>query len=299
MAFTVQTDTTALEFILALNKGMSKQKAKDLLKNSHFTCDGVAAKLLPSTPLAQGQSIEIFKGRAVTVANVHPSRSGPVVIKHEDESLLIAVKPAGVLSCNDRTQPGVAFTKVLQDYLTTRERRKIYVWIVHRLDREVEGLLLFAKTEEIQQRLKDDWKQTKKQYLALVEGKPNPPSGTIESWLRDTPSHKVEVHKVEVEGSVFAKTEYKTLKSIGAYRLLEITLHTGKKNQIRAHLESIGCPIVGDRKYGADDSVVRQVRLVASSLEFVHPVSGKVIAVRYEPKASFYAPSKRQDERYK
>ncbi|MCK5073408.1 MAG: RluA family pseudouridine synthase [Bacteriovoracaceae bacterium] len=299
MIYTIKDDTTALNFICRINKGISKSGAKKIIKYSTITCDGEKIKVIPSTMFKQGQKIEISKNTANQKAKAHPDKKHPIVIKYEDEYILVAIKPASLLSCKNKTQTGVSFDKMLEAFVSKRDHKKTFLWIVHRIDREVEGLLIFAKSEKLQQKIKDNWSSVTKRYLALTENRPPLKTGKIESWLKDDFKHKMIVSKTEIKDYVFAITEYKYLKSFGKHHLLEIVLHTGKKNQIRAQLGSINCPIVGDRQYGADNSVVRQIRLVAYQLEFAHPITGKNISLKYLPKPGFYAPSKNNDENYK
>jgi 23S rRNA-/tRNA-specific pseudouridylate synthase len=117
--------------------------------------------------------------------------------------------------------------------------------------------------------------------------------------LKDSESRKVKAYFKEVKGSKLAKTEYRYLRQESSYSLVEVTLHTGRKNQIRVHLSDIGCPIVGDRKYGAQATPVRQIRLAAYYIDMTHPVSGKRLEMKYQPDERFFKPSKKEDEHYK
>lgn len=300
MKVNIENDITALDLICDLHQGMSKQKAKKMIKTSTFLVNGKAIKTIPSTLFRANQNIEIVRNTVTAVDNKHPDRNHPVVIKYEDEWLIVAIKPVGVLSCKgNENQRGRSFDKMLQDFVSKRDKNKTTLWIAHRIDREVEGLIIFAKSEKIQQKIKDDWKSVTKKYLALTHNCPSPEKGFIESWLKDGKNHKMSVHPKEVKDSKFAKTEYEVIKSFKNYHLVEITLHTGRKNQIRAHLGSIDCPIVGDFTYGANKDVIRQVRLVANKLNFKHPVNGKTIKLEYQPKAKFFRPQQTKDENYK
>lgn len=265
--------------------------------------NGKAMKTIPSTVFEAGQELEIVRNTITNEIKKHPNRNNPVVIKYEDEWIIVAIKPVGLLSCKSSPeQRGKSFDKMLEDYVSKRAKNKTRLWIAHRIDREVEGLIIFAKSEEIQHKIKDDWKNVTKKYLALTENCPSPKKGTIESWLKEIKvgkNHKVSVHPTEVTDSKFAKTEYEVLKEINKYHLVEITLHTGRKNQIRAHLGSINCPIVGDYSYGASKDVVRQIRLVAYWLEFNHPINKKTIQLEYQPKGTFFKPQQSKDENYK
>jgi 23S rRNA-/tRNA-specific pseudouridylate synthase len=194
---------------------------------------------------------------------------------------------------------GKTFHKVLEEYLSDRDRKKQRLWVVHRLDREVEGLIIFAKRAGIREQLQENWKQVEKRYIALLEKKPEPESGVVENWLRDNPVKYVKAFDFEIPGSKFARTEYTFLRREGDYYLVEIRLDTGRKNQIRVHMSQLGCPIVGDRKYGATGEVIRQVRLAARSLDFIHPVTKKPLSISYTPSKRFFNPSKNADEKYR
>ncbi|MFO7670088.1 MAG: RNA pseudouridine synthase, partial [Bacteroidales bacterium] len=194
---------------------------------------------------------------------------------------------------------GKTFHKVLEEHLSDRERKKQRLWVVHRLDREVEGLIIFAKRAGIREQLQENWKQVEKRYIALLEKQPEPESGVVENWLRDNPVKYVEAFDFEIPGSKFARTEYTFLRREGDYYLVEIMLDTGRKNQIRVHMSQLGCPIVGDRKYGATSEVIRQVRLAACRLDFIHPVTKNPLHISYTPSTRFFHPSKNADEKYR
>jgi 23S rRNA pseudouridine1911/1915/1917 synthase len=187
----------------------------------------------------------------------------------------------------------------MEEYLSKRDDNKTRLWAVHRIDREVEGLIVFSKSEKLKEKLSENWSNFTKKYLALTEQKPENENGFIENWLREGENLKVLVSEKETDGSKFAKTEYTFLRTIGKYHLLEIKLHTGRKNQIRVHLAHIGCPIAGDRKYGAMSDFKRKVRLVAFYISFNHPVTEKEITIEYKPADTFYHPSQNADEKYK
>ncbi len=300
MRYTVKKDSTLLEAVLEMHHGISRQKAKQLIGFSSFTIDGKRVKSHPTLTVKLGQVIEAEKRAKVDKGVKVPSRKNPISIYFEDNYFVVGLKPAGILSCHDRAQESTpSFHKYLEAFIHKRDDKKLRLWPVHRLDKEVEGLIIFAKSEEYQQLLKENWQEVEKKYLALVEGKPNSESGVIQSWLREATDQKVYSFKKEVEGSKFAKTEYKYIRQERDYHLIEISLHTGRKNQIRAHLNSIGCPIVGDRRYGADSRVTRQIRLAAYKIEFRHPISEQLISLEYKPTSRFFKPSYSEDENYK
>jgi 23S rRNA-/tRNA-specific pseudouridylate synthase len=170
-------------------------------------------------------------------------------------------------------------------------------FVVHRLDKEVSGVLLFAKSREVMEIIKDKWKETTKHYYAFVEGKPEKEEGSIESWLIEDKAQKVH-STFEREGAKFSVTLYRVIKNVKGNTLLDVTTLTGRKNQIRVHMSDLGCPIIGDRKYGASHNFKRRVRLHACSLSFPHPVTGQEIIVNSRMPGGFLVLNDR-DEHYK
>lgn len=220
-------------------------------------------------------------------------------VMFEDEWLIVAHKPAGILTSGESTSVTPTFVKILNDILHQKLGRHQRLWVVHRLDREVEGLVMFAKEEKIQMALQDDWKSVEKNYLAITEKKPPSNEGEITSWLKDGLKQKVYSYDHEIPESKWAVTHFRYIKPIGKFHLLEVSLDTGRKNQIRVHLSELGCPIVGDWKYGADKKNVRQIRLIAWRLAFTHPVTGERIDLEAKVPKSFYSISETEDEKYK
>jgi 23S rRNA pseudouridine1911/1915/1917 synthase len=300
MKFILKHKATLLETVMEVYKGTSKQKAKQIIRYSEFLLNGEKIENHPNKILEAESLLEIKRiEKSISKVKI-PDRRNPVVIYFEDSYLIVALKPAGILSCGNRDLVvNNSYHKLLEEFLYGRDNRKIKLWVVHRLDREVEGLLLFAKSEKVQQLMKKQWPMVIKKYLALTENKPEQLSGTVENWLKDTSNQKVVVCGKEVPGSKYTRTDYRYVKSEKPYHLLEIRLYTGRKNQIRVHLAGINCPIVGDRKYGADDSIVRQIRLSAFRLEFEHPVTKRIVLIQYKPSKRFFMPSAAKDEKYK
>lgn len=167
MIYTVNGDTTALDLICHIYLGISKSKAKNIIKHSIITCDGAKLKVIPSTLFKRGQKIEISKNSVYQNTNPHPDRKNPIVIKYEDEHILVAIKPVSLLSCKSGTQTGVSFDKLLKVFVSERDRAKTFLWIVHRIDREVEGLIIFAKSRKIQQIITNNWGQVTKKIPGL------------------------------------------------------------------------------------------------------------------------------------
>jgi 23S rRNA pseudouridine1911/1915/1917 synthase len=299
MKYNTKKAATLLDTVLEMYFGVSKQKAKQIITHSEFIVDGKKIDKHPLQIIEAGKTIEIVK-ESKSNQNKLPNRNNPVAIYFEDNYFIVALKPAGILSCGDKSNlNNKTFHKLLENFLFGRDEKKKRLWIIHRLDKEVEGLIMFAKNEEMQEVMKENWSTVNKKYLALCENRPKQDSGFLEGWLKEGQHQKVMSFSKEIEGSKFAKTEFQYIRQEKSFHLIELKLHTGRKNQIRVQLSDIGCPIVGDRKYGADDSVKRQVRLAAYYLEFIHPVAEEKIILEYKPISRFFNPSKNEDENYK
>lgn len=196
-------------------------------------------------------------------------------VLYEDREIIVVEKPGGLLTMGtDRDKSRTAHT-ILNEYVrkgAPRSRNRIY--IVHRLDRETSGILLFAKSEAAKIFLQEQWQDTEKRYLTVVYGSVTPKAGTISSYLAENSAFTVYSTPDPAAGKL-SHTEYTVLKETKGFTLLEIRLHTGRKHQIRVHLSERGHPVVGDRKYGKGNAPCGTLALHARSLSFTHPVSGR------------------------
>lgn len=196
-------------------------------------------------------------------------------ILHEDRDILVVDKPPGLLTMGtDRDTIRTAYY-ILTDHVRkgcAKSKNRIY--IVHRLDRDASGILVFAKNERAKFTLQDRWEKTEKKYLAVVYGRLADKAGVITSRLVENKAFRVySVHR-GTKGRL-SHTAYKVLKETKIFSLLEIDLITGRKNQIRVHLAEKGHPIVGDKKYGKRHDPHNRLALHARSLSFEHPSSGE------------------------
>lgn len=196
-------------------------------------------------------------------------------ILYEDRDIIVVNKAAGLLSIGTGRDEGRTAHASLMDYVQkgnhkSRER----VFIVHRLDRDTSGALVFARTEEAKSTLQKNWNEVEKIYLAMVEGNPDPPEGTISSYLVENNALRVYSTNDPALGKL-SETEYKVVKVQGQRALLELRLLTGRKNQIRVHLADKGWPIVGDSKYGNKIRDNKRLALHSHKLSLDHPYNGK------------------------
>jgi 23S rRNA pseudouridine1911/1915/1917 synthase len=221
----------------------------------------------------------------------------PFPLYCEDEFIVVAEKPAGLLTVGDRGTGGTSFYQQMLNYIKANSDGKEKLYVVHRLDREVSGLLVFAKTEKVQEQMKEQWNKVIKRYYALVEGDPPKERDTIVSWLMEGGDQKVRSVR-EQEGAKKAVTRYRVMDRTAGFSLLEVELETGRKNQIRVHLSEMGCPVVGDRRYGADAKFVRRIRLHAFYLSFPHPATGELLEFKSKMPAGFLT-LRPEDEKYK
>jgi tRNA pseudouridine32 synthase/23S rRNA pseudouridine746 synthase/23S rRNA pseudouridine1911/1915/1917 synthase len=205
-----------------------------------------------------------------------------LVMLHEDRDILVVDKPAGLLTMGTDSDKTRTAYFILTDYVRkgySKSRNRIF--IVHRLDRETSGILIFAKNIEAKLCLQDQWKETEKKYLAVVHGRCDKRAETITTYLAENKAHIVYSTSDAAKGRL-ARTAYKVLKQTKDFALLEVDLLTGRKHQIRVHLAGIGHAVVGDKKYGKGDRGHARLALHARSISFKHPFSGERLTFETE-----------------
>jgi len=197
-----------------------------------------------------------------------------LVVIYEDRALLVVDKPPGLLTMGTETEKLRTAYSALTDYVRKGSAKsKNRIFIVHRLDRDASGILIFAKSEEAKFYLQSHWEETKKKYLAVVHGKFEKRSGIITSYLAENKAHAVYSTGDTTKGKL-SHTGYRVLKETRDFALLEVDLLTGRKHQIRVHLADNGHPIVGDKKYGNGNQGHKRIALHALSISVRHPISG-------------------------
>ena len=286
--FRVEAHGELMSFLLSKLGGMTRTSVKQLLSQRRVTVNaGIQTR--HDTPVKPGDMVQINQGRG-NVELRHPK----LRVIYEDNALIVVEKKNGLLTVpyNPKSSEMTAYS-ILKDYVRKQSNRNT-VHVVHRLDRETSGVLVFAKSAELQEYMRTYWKQlvTRRTYVALVEGHLEKKEGTITSWLTEDNQTAMVYSSDKDNGGQKAITNYKVLKAttIGEgdqemnISLVELNLETGRTNQIRVHMQSIGHPIIGDRKYGHGNeySPIDRLCLHARTLEFIHPMT--------EKKARFEAP---------
>jgi 23S rRNA pseudouridine1911/1915/1917 synthase len=208
-------------------------------------------------------------------------------ILHEDNDILVINKPSGLLTMGTDTEKIRTAFFALTNYVrkgAAKSTKRIF--IVHRLDKETSGILIFAKNEKAKLTLQSRWQETEKKYLAIVHGHCAKQADTITTYLVENKAHNVYSTSDPKKGRL-AQTAYTVLKEITNFSLLELTLLTGRKHQIRVHLAGIGHPIVGDKRYGKENDVQKYLALHALSISFNHPINGRELMFRTNPPGHF------------
>ncbi len=267
--YKVEQEAPLLEFLIAAMPQRKRTAIKNLLAHNQ-----VAVNDVPFTQfdhhLKKGDTVKVNLTREFRVFY-----NRRLKIVYEDDDIIVVNKGYGLLSMGtDRVKEGTAYS-ILRDYLKWKDPRNM-LFIVHRLDRDTSGLMVFAKTQEAKDTLQHNWNNMvlSRKYLAVVEGAPEPADGEVRSYLAENSRFEVYSTDNPEEGQL-AVTRYKTLRSRNGYSLMEVSLDTGRKNQIRVHMKDLGHPIAGDRRYGAKSSPIRRMALHAQTLRFVHPITRK------------------------
>jgi len=198
-------------------------------------------------------------------------------IIYEDKEILVINKPTKKLTIATTKEQNRTLYHEAREYVKKQNPRN-KIFIVHRLDKDTSGVILFAKSEKLKKLFQDNWDYlcVKREYLAIVEGKPSKKKDVIKSYLAESKTLQVYSTSDAKKGKL-AITEYELLSSNKSYSLLKINIKTGRKNQIRVHMSDLGCPIVGDKKYNSKSNPINRLGLHAKVLEIKHPITKKVI----------------------
>ncbi len=270
--FSVLEKSLLQDFLFTALKDLKKTKIKQILKFGSVHVNGREVTWYQH-PLKPGDKVEIL-GKERASAERSKTELGLKII-YEDSELLVVEKPAGLLTMGTEREKEATLYFMLNEYERSKTKDESgRVFIVHRLDRDASGLIVFAKSDALKRALQGHWELATKKYFAITEGTPKEKTGTIENYLREDAFKRVYTVSPNHPEAQHAVTHYRVLRENGGYALLEVTLETGRKNQIRVHCSGIGCPIMGDEKYGAKSDPFRRLALHACFLSFPHPGTG-------------------------
>ena len=273
VTFLVKEENTLFDFAFKKMGSLSKTALKGYLAKGQISINDKAITQY-DYQLKVGDTVKIdfTKGTAGL-------KCAKISVIYEDDYIIVINKAEGLLSvATEKNEKETAFRIIMNHLKKQNKNNRLY--IVHRLDRETSGLLLFAKQKETQMILQENWQRivSEKKYYALVEGILEQKEGTIHTWLNeDVKSKKVYSSDFD-NGGQESFTDYKVEKEYKkGYSLLSINLRTGRKNQIRVHMQCIGHPIAGDKKYGGSTSPIGRIGLHAEKLTLRHPITGQVM----------------------
>ena len=268
MRYSVSEPQSLLDALAVLFPESSRSTLRQMLQTGRVRVNGQIEK---------NAKCELDAEDVVDVSEKAVYRNLPegVSILHEDSDVIVVFKAHGILTVPTERERDTTVQAYLNAYLG-QNKGKERIQVVHRLDRETSGVLLFAKNAYAREQLKEQFAAhtTERIYVAVVEGEMTPPSGTYRSYLREMRDLKM-VSVAAHPDAKFAVTHYKTVETNGHFSMLEVQLETGRKNQIRAHLSEAGHPVVGDRMYGSEVNPLGRLGLHAKLLGFDHPVTRK------------------------
>ena len=267
--YKIENGTQLLDFLIATLSDKSRTTVK-----SYLTHRQVAVNNIPTTqyntPLHAGDTVTIKFTKGYKAFKHKRLR-----ILFEDDYLVVIDKGYGLLSMATKNEKTETAYRIVSDYVKGSDP-EAHIFIIHRLDRDTSGVMMFAKRQRIQEIMQRNWNESviERKYMAVVKGVIDPAEGEVKSYLKENAAMQVYSTPNPEEGQL-AVTQYKTIASNGRFSLVEVQLETGRKNQIRVHMHDLGHPIIGDRKYGSDCNPIGRVALHAATLRFRHPITRK------------------------
>ncbi len=273
IVFAAPSDSGLLECVQKQLEGVPKGKLKSYLEHRQISVDGFVTSKF-DYKVKSGQTVRIRRS---------DTPASELDIIYEDDYLLAVNKPAGLLSIASDTEKERTVYRILKD------SGKKDVFVVHRLDKDTSGVLLFAKSAEVREELQNNWEQTpRREYTAVCEGIFEEKRGRCDTILKETSTHHL--YSVSYGEGKRAITNYEVISEKGEYSLLKIWIETGRKNQIRVHMSELSHPVAGDKKYGAKSNPLGRLGLHANLLEIIHPVTKNPLVLKAKPDSKFKLP---------
>ena len=261
--YIVKENEILIEFLKKMFSNLSKNSVKSLLHNEKVFVNGNMTTKY-NYELNVGDIVEI---REKVAKNID--------IIYEDKDIIVINKPSGLLTVATEKEKNKTAYHLVMEYLKKKNKNN-RIFIIHRLDKDTSGIIMFAKNERAKHLYQDNWNDIVKKrcYYAVIDGKMENKEGTIKSYLKENGNM---VYSVKERSGKLAITEYKVLKERKNISLLDINLKTGRKNQIRVHMKENKTPILGDLKYGEKSKLINRLALHAYKLELINPVTKKLL----------------------
>lgn len=269
-SFTVKEEATLLTSLISNLPHKTRKVLKAVLKDKQVFVDEEPVSQFDHV-LKPGQSVKVQWDR-----DLREKHLGKLDIVHIDQDIIVVNKPSGLLTIATEKEKRKTAYSILSNFVKT-ENPENKIFIIHRIDRETSGLLMFARSEKIKQQIQKTWNATigERTYIGVVEGEVNPPEGTITSWLTESKAFIVYSSQNPGLGKK-GVTHYKKIMGNTTFSMLQINLETGRKHQIRVHMQDIDHPVIGDKKYGSTLNPINRIGLHAQVLSFTHPGTGKL-----------------------
>ena len=270
--YKVKSESILIDFLMK-EIGFSRNNAKKILSHHLVSVDGA--------PVSQFD-FSLFKGDTVIIAKrpIRKKENNSLKIIYEDDEIIVINKPYGVLSVASDKEKCVTAYRMVTDYVQQKDKHN-RVFVVHRIDKETSGVLMFAKNNKLKEELTNNWNELvqKRGYYAVCEGVFKEKSMHIENYLKQNSLNLVYITK-NSKGAQKAITDYKVIKENDKYSLVDVDIKTGRKNQIRVTLGSLGHYILGDDKYGEPANPINRLCLHAYELKLIHPLTKKTLTFR-------------------
>lgn len=267
LKFKVNEEIQLMDFLLKNLEGKNRNNIKTLLKDEQVFVNNINSSKY-NHELKPGQQVEVRWQKKTSKAGLQG-----IKIIYEDKDIIVIEKEAGILSMATENKKQVTAYNMLSAYVK-RQGSQNKIFVVHRLDRDTSGIMMYARNKKIQEELQRNWHQTvlERTYLAVVSGIPDKNKGTITSYLKENKA-LIMFSTQDASSGQLAITHYQKMSNSQFYSLLKVNPETGRKNQIRVHLKDINHPIVGDKKYGSTVNPINRLGLHAWVLSFIHPVT--------------------------
>ena len=261
--YIVKENEILIEFLKKMFSNLSKNSVKSLLHNEKVFVNG---------NMTTKYNYELNIGDVVEIREKVAKNIG---IIYEDKDIIVINKPSGLLTVATEKEKNKTAYHLVMEYLKKKNKNN-RIFIIHRLDKDTSGIIMFAKNERAKHLYQDNWNDIVKKrcYYAVIDGKMENKEGTIKSYLKENGNM---VYSVKDRSGKLAITEYKVLKERKNISLLDINLKTGRKNQIRVHMKENKTPILGDLKYGEKSKLINRLALHAYKLELINPVTKKLL----------------------